>query len=101
MILTRHLVQPVFIAIAKPVFDKLTPEQQGELRAAAKDATETQIAKTLADEKAAIETFKAANIKIVEPDIPAFRAAVMEQYKKADLMAKWKPGLIERIEAVK
>ena len=101
VILTRHLVQPVFIAIAKPVFDKLTPDQQAELRAAAKDAAEAQIAKTLADEMAAIETFKAANIKIVEPDIPAFRAAVLEQYKKADLMAKWKPGLMERIEAVK
>lgn len=101
VILTKHLVQPVFIAIAKPFFDKLTPEQQAELRAASRTAVEAQIAKTLADEKAAIDTFKAANIKIVEPNIAAFKAAVLEQYKQAGLMEKWKPGLVARIEAVK
>jgi TRAP-type transport system periplasmic protein len=101
VILTRHLVQPVFIAIAKPFFDKLTPEQQAELRAAAREAADVQIARTLKDEKDAIDTFKAANIKVVEPDLAAFRAAVMEQYRKANLMEKWKPGLVARIEAVK
>ena len=101
VILTRHLVQPVFLAIAKPVFDKLTPDQQAELRAAAREAADMQIAKTLKDEKDAIETFKAAGITVVEPDVAAFKAAVMEQYKKAGLMDKWKPGLQARIEAVK
>ena len=101
VILTRHLVQPVFLAIAKPVFDKLTPDQQAELRAAAREAADMQIARTLKDEKDAIETFKAAGIAVVEPDVEAFKAAVMEQYKKAGLMDKWKPGLQARIEAVK
>jgi TRAP-type transport system periplasmic protein len=101
VILTRHLVQPVFIAIAKPFFDKLTPEQQAELKAAAREATDVQIARTLKDEKDAIDTFKAANIKVVEPDLAAFRAAVMEQYRKANLMEKWKPSLVARVEAVK
>jgi tripartite ATP-independent transporter DctP family solute receptor len=101
VVLTRHLVQPVFIAIAKPVFDKLSPEQQAELRAASKAATAKQIEKTLADEKSAIDTFKAANIAVTEPDVAAFRAAVLEQYKKSGMMEKWKPGLLERIDAVK
>ena len=47
VILTKHLVQPVFLAIAKPFFDKLTPAQQAELRAAAREAADVQIAKTL------------------------------------------------------
>jgi TRAP-type transport system periplasmic protein len=101
VILTKHLVQPVFLAIAKPFFDKLTPEQQAELKAAAREATDVQIAKTLKDERDAIDAFKSANIKIVEPDVAAFRAAVLEQYRKANLMEKWKPGLVARIEAVK
>jgi tripartite ATP-independent transporter DctP family solute receptor len=101
VILTKHLVQPVFIAIAKPFFDKLTPAQQAELRAAARAAVDIQIAKTLADEKAALDTFRAANIKIVEPDVAAFRAAVLAEYQKAGLMAKWKPGLVDRINNVK
>jgi TRAP-type transport system periplasmic protein len=101
VVLTKHLVQPVFFAVAKPFFDKLPAEQQAELRAAARAAAEEQIAKTLADETAAIETFKAANIRIVEPNVEAFRAAVMEQYRQSGLMDKWKPGLLARIEAIR
>lgn len=101
VVLTRHLVQPVFIAIAKPVFDKLTPAQQAELRAAAREAADMQIAKTLADEKSAIETFRAANIRISEPDASLFRTTVFKEYEAAGMTAKWKPGLLPRVQAVK
>jgi TRAP-type C4-dicarboxylate transport system substrate-binding protein len=101
VILTRHLVQPFFVAIAKPFFDKLTPEQRTELRAATRAAVEVQIANSAKDEEDAIGTFKAANIRIVEPDVAAFRTAVMEQYRKAGLMDKWTPGLLARVEAVR
>jgi tripartite ATP-independent transporter DctP family solute receptor len=101
VILTRHLVQPFFVAIAKPFFDKLTPEQRTELRAATRAAMEVQIANSAKDEEDAIGTFKAANIRIVEPDVAAFRTAVMEQYRKAGLMDKWTPGLLARVEAVR
>ena len=101
VVLTKHLVQPVFIAIAKPVFDKLSPEQQAELRAASREAADLQIAKTLADEISAIETFKANNIRIVEPNLASFRTAVMDEYRKTDAMKAWKPGLVERIEAIR
>jgi tripartite ATP-independent transporter DctP family solute receptor len=101
VVLTRHLVQPVFIAIAKPAFDKLTPAQQSELRAAAREAADIQIAKTLADEKSALDTFKAANIRVSEPDASAFRSVVFKEYEAAGMVAKWKPGLMARVQAVK
>lgn len=100
VVLTRHLVQPVFIAMAKPAFDKLSPAQQSELRAASREAADAQIAKTLADEKAALDTFKAANIRISEPDAGLFRAVVFKEYEAAGMTAKWKPGLIARVQAV-
>jgi tripartite ATP-independent transporter DctP family solute receptor len=101
VVLTRHLVQPVFIAIAKPAFDKLSQAQQTELRSAAREATEVQIAKTLADEKSAVDTFKAAGTRVSEPDATAFRAAVMREYDSSGMSARWKPGLLARIQAVK
>jgi tripartite ATP-independent transporter DctP family solute receptor len=101
VVLTKHLVQPVFIAITKPVFDKLTPAQQTELRAAAREAADTQIAKTLQDEKSALDTFRAANIRISEPDAGVFRTAVFKEYEAAGMTAKWKPGLMARVQAVK
>ncbi|NBS65613.1 MAG: hypothetical protein EBT33_14915 [Betaproteobacteria bacterium] len=100
VVLTRHLVQPVFIAMAKPAFDKLSPAQQSELRAASREAADSQIAKTLADERAAIDTFKAANIRISEPDAGLFRAVVFKEYEAAGMTAKWKPGLIARVQAI-
>ena len=101
VVLTKHLVQPVFLAIAKPFFDKLTPAQQAELRTAAREAADVQIAKTLQDEKAALDTFRAANIRISEPDAAAFRTVVLKEYDSSGMTAKWKPGLLARIQAVK
>lgn len=101
VVLTNHLVQPVFIAITKPVLDKLTPAQQSDLRAAAREAADMQIAKTLQDERAAIDTFRQAGIRIAEPDLAAFRGVVQTEYERSGLVAKWKPGLQARILAVK
>jgi tripartite ATP-independent transporter DctP family solute receptor len=101
VVLTRHLVQPVFLAIAKPVFDKLTPAQQAELRAAAREAADMEISKTLLDEKSALETFRQANIRISEPDPTSFRAAGLAEFQASGLSAKWKPGLMARVQAIK
>ncbi len=98
---TNHLVQPVFFAIAKPFFDTLTKDQQAELRAAAREAADTLFVKTVKDEAEAIASFKAAGIKVSMPDLEAFRVAVWAQYKKAGLIEKWKPGLVDRIQTVK
>jgi tripartite ATP-independent transporter DctP family solute receptor len=99
VILTRHLVQPVFFAIAKPVFDRLPADQQQELRAASRAAADAQIAQTLADEQSALDGFRREGIRIVEPDVAAFRTAVMAEYRRANLTERWKRGLLERIEA--
>ena len=101
VILTRHLVQPVFVGMAKPAFDKLTAAQKTELRAAVREAVEWQITQSARDEQDALDSFRSSNIKIVEPDIIAFRNAVREQYKKSGLMEKWKPGLIESVDSIR
>ena len=101
VVLTKHLVQPVFLAIAKPFFDKLTSAQQAELRLAAREAADMEIAKTLLDEKSALDTFRAATIRISEPDATAFRTVVLKEYDSSGMAAKWKPGLLARIQAVK
>ena len=77
------------------------PGQQAELRAASREAADMQVAKTLADEKSAVDTFKAANIRISEPDAAAFRSVVFKEYEASGMTAKWKPGLLARIQAVK
>lgn len=99
IVMTKHVVQPVFIAIAKPVFDKLTPAQQATLRAAAKEATAIEVKKTLEDEASSVAGFKTAGIVISTPDLAPFRANAAKLYRDEGLEQKWQPGLKARIDA--
>lgn len=99
-VLTRHLVQPVFFAIGGKAWDRLTPDQQATLQAAAREAADLQIAITKADEAAAREQFTAAGTRISEPDLTAFAAAVEEVYARPGATKGWMDGLAERIAAV-
>lgn len=99
-VLTRHLVQPVFFAISKSAYDKLTPEQQNTLRTAAREAVDLQIGLTRADEEAALEQFRSEGIVISEPDLAPFREAVEKAYAESGAAAQWAPGLAEQITAV-
>jgi len=38
---------------------------------------------------------------VSEPDATAFRELVMKEYDAAGMAAKWKPGLVARIQAVR
>src|SRR3954462_7874749 len=55
MVLTSHLVQPVFFAIAKPYWDKLSARQKAKVRAAATGAAKGNDDQRLADEKTVID----------------------------------------------
>ena len=70
-------------------------------RSVAREASDMQIAKTLQDEKSALDTFRAANVRISEPDASLFRTTVFKEYEASGMTAKWKPGLMARIQAVK
>ncbi|MBM6595282.1 TRAP transporter substrate-binding protein DctP [Microvirga pudoricolor] len=100
MVLTKHSVQPVFFSISKAAFNKLTPEQQGTLRAAAKEAAAMQVKNTLADEQIALAKFKQGGMVISEPDLAPFRASASKLYADEGFEQKWQPGLKAKIEAV-
>jgi tripartite ATP-independent transporter DctP family solute receptor len=99
IVLTDHLIQPVFIAIAKPVYDSLTPEQEATLRAAAEEAAALEIQQTLEAEKAALAEFEAAGIVISRPDVELFRANAARLYAEEGYEEEWQPGLKAKIDA--
>ncbi|MET0443594.1 MAG: DctP family TRAP transporter solute-binding subunit [Pseudorhodoplanes sp.] len=100
-VLTAHLVQPVAFAVAKPVWDKLSPAQQQAMKKHARAAAEFNDKSRLQDEKELVEYFKKAGLKVTEPDIAAFKASVDKQYQDAGLPQKWQPGLLQRIADTK
>lgn len=101
IVLTSHMVQPVFLTMAKPVWDKFSPAQQAAIRTAARAGAEANDKGRLEDEKSVASFFREKGLTVTMPDLAAFRASVAKAYAAADLAKVWPAGLKERIEAVK
>jgi TRAP-type transport system periplasmic protein len=101
MILTSHLVQPVFYAIAKPYFDKLKPDQQQKVRAAAVTAAKWNDDNRLNDEKTVIDGLAAKGLTVSRPDLAPFRANADKVYATADAAKAWDRKMMEETMAVR
>ncbi len=73
---TEHAMTPDALFISKRVWDKLKPEQQAQLRDAAKASVAVQREKWDAQEAKALAIVKAAGSEIVEVDREPFRQAM-------------------------
>ena len=101
MVLTSHLVQPIFYAIAKPWFDKLTPDQQKKLRDAAVLAAKWNDDNRLNDEKTVIDGLAAKGLTVSRPDLAPFRANADKVYAGAEAAKAWDRKLMEEAMAVR
>jgi tripartite ATP-independent transporter DctP family solute receptor len=101
IVMTSHLVDAVFIAISSKFYNALTPDQQQKVRLAAEAAARYNNANRVKDEAELIDFFKAQGLKIVTPDVAAFRKAVQQKYLTSDMAKTWPKGLLERINAVR
>ncbi len=97
VVLTAHMLQPVFFAIAKPVWDQLAPEQQKALEAAAKKTAISGSEARLADENIVVEAIKARGLAVDTPDLAAFRAAADKVYDGADAIKAWDLAGMKRV----
>jgi TRAP-type C4-dicarboxylate transport system substrate-binding protein len=101
MVITSHLVQPVFYAIAKPYWDKLSPEQKRKVQAAATQAAKWNDEQRLADEKTVIDGLAAKGLTVTRPDLGAFRANADKVYATADAAKAWDRKMMDEVMAVK
>ena len=101
MVITSHLVQPVFYAIAKPYWDKLSREQKSKVQAAATQAAKWNDEQRLADEKTVIDGLAAKGLTVTRPDLGAFRANADKVYATADTAKAWDRKMMDEVMAVK
>jgi tripartite ATP-independent transporter DctP family solute receptor len=101
VILTAHLVQPVFYALARPVWDKLTPEQRQKVQAAATAAARYNDEARLADETQVADALKARGLVVTRVDLGPFRASADRVYAAAELARPWDRKLLETVLATK
>ena len=101
VVLTSHLVDAVFLSYSSKAFNALKPEQQQKVKLAAEAAARYNNANRVKDEAELVDFFKAQGLKIVTPDVAAFRKAVQEKYLTSAIAKTWPKGLLERINAVR
>jgi TRAP-type C4-dicarboxylate transport system substrate-binding protein len=101
VVMTSHLVDAIFLAISSKYYNALTPDQQQKVRLAAEAAARYNNANRVKDEAEIVDFFKAQGMKVVTPDVAAFRKTVQEKYLTSEMAKTWPKGLLKRINDVK
>ena len=96
VVLTSHLVQPVFYAIAKPVWDEMSPEQQEVVKSAAIAAAEQNNTARYADEQKVADALTAEGLQVDAIDLTPFREKADEVYAASDLAKEWDQALMQQ-----
>ena len=100
IVLTGHLIANNLFTIALKKWNALSPAQQKTLQAAADKFSDAITAQSIKDERELVDFFKSQGLDIYAPDVAAFRKHVLEVYGKSKFAADWKPGMLERINAL-
>ena len=101
VVMTSHLVDAIFLSYSTKAFNALKPEQQQKVRIAAEAAARYNNANRIKDEAELVDFFKAQGMKVITPDVAAFRKAVQDKYQASEMAATWPKGLLQRINDVK
>jgi len=97
IVLTSHMVDLNYIAIASATWDKLTMEQQQQLQQAADETADFARKNQLELENSLVDFLQKQGLKVYEPDLTAFRTKVQSAYMQSDYAKAWPKGLLERI----
>jgi tripartite ATP-independent transporter DctP family solute receptor len=100
IVLTGHLVDSLFIAIASKTFNALSAVQKQKVSAAAQAAATFNNDNTVLEESQLVEFFKKEGLQVTTPDVAAFRKSVQATYQGSDYAKTWSAGLVDRINAI-
>ena len=98
IILTAHMVQPVFFNIGKPVWDKLTAQQKKALGDACVKAAKSGDDARLNDENAIVTALKGRGLTVDAIDLAPFRANADSVYAKSSLAKQWDAAGLARAQ---
>ena len=100
IVLTGHNVGFGLLLVNGDLFDKLTPDQQARMQAAADKAFALSDAEYIKQEAELVEFFKGKGLDVYTPDVDAFRAYSNRKYLESQLSQDWPEGMLERIIAL-
>jgi len=97
---TEHSMAPEMLLFSKRAWDKLTPQEQGWLRQAAKESVPYMRKQWEEREVKSLATVKAGGAEIIDIDKAPFQAAMKPVYDKFIVDAKLK-DLVKRVQDTK
>lgn len=97
IVMTDHLVDAIFLAIANKTWNALKPEQKQKLEAAARAAAQYNNENRIREEAQLVEFFKQQGLQVTTPDRDAFRKHVQQVYLNSEYAKIWPKGLLDRI----
>ncbi|MCB2053117.1 MAG: sialic acid TRAP transporter substrate-binding protein SiaP [Geminicoccaceae bacterium] len=100
IVLTGHLVDGVFVALAADVWNGLTDEQKRALEEASDAAVAYNNENRIKDEADLVAFFEGEGLKVYEPDVDSFRERVQKMYLESEFSKDWPEGIVERVNAV-
>lgn len=100
IVLTSHLVDLNYLAISTKTWNKLTPDQQKRLQAAADTSSEYGRLKQLELEDQLVSFLRGKGLKVYEPDVDAFRKRAQKMYLDSDFAQTWPKGLLDKINGL-
>ena len=97
LVLTNHLVDSLFIAIASKTWNGMTAAQKQAVKTAAQAAATFNNDNRIKEEAQIIDFFKQQGLQVSTPDVEAFRKSVQDAYAKSDYAKVWTKGMLDRI----
>lgn len=97
IVLTAHMLQPVFYAVARPFYDKLTPAQQKAVADAALAAQKANDDGRLADETSIVAAMKSRGLAVDTPDLAPFRALADKLYADDPAAKAWNTAMAKAV----
>jgi len=98
VVLTAHLVQPVFFSIGTPVWDRLNADQKKVLADAGLKAAKSGDDARLADEQAIVTALKGRGLAVDTIDLAPFRANADSIYAQSALAKQWDAAAMQRAQ---
>jgi TRAP-type C4-dicarboxylate transport system substrate-binding protein len=99
LVLTGHIITPRLIVVNETAWQALNAKERQSLTAAVQTHGQAQDNEILAQEAKLADTFKAAGMTVVQPDLESFRKPVLASVPPK-FESKWGKGLWERIAAL-
>jgi tripartite ATP-independent transporter DctP family solute receptor len=101
VVLTAHLVQPVFYALRKETWDALNADQKKAIQAAADAATAQNNEARLNDEKLVADRLKTQGLTVTAVDLKPFQDNADKVYAASDFAKAWNKTLMDQAAATK